>query len=284
MVRCGAFFSALLTNRGRVYTWGTSEYGALGLGSKSTVALTPSLVTSRILERRRFVDLALGDEHCAAVTSMGNCYAWGQGCFGAVGKPAADRFSHPPNVKRPLKLPLPQACRVRSVSCGGNYTAICAVDGGVWVLGDDDPSLRPLLLGGPPPPPRDLYDMMRTVPTPKDLAPAPPAPAGPGGGAPAHQAQDTTQKGGGARAYPQLRARAVVCGRFHTMAVMDAAQAAVATDHGAAGTAVSRFFMCVPFPWLSPYLPPSLAAPFASLSPMCVCLCLCLCVCVRVCV
>ena len=31
-VRSGAFFSALLTNRGRVYTWGTSEYGALGLG------------------------------------------------------------------------------------------------------------------------------------------------------------------------------------------------------------------------------------------------------------
>ena len=31
-VRSGAFFSALLTSRGRVYTWGTSEYGALGLG------------------------------------------------------------------------------------------------------------------------------------------------------------------------------------------------------------------------------------------------------------
>jgi alpha-tubulin suppressor-like RCC1 family protein len=52
------------------------------------VALTPSLITSRILEQRRFVDLAVGDEHCGAVTSMGNCYLWGQGCFGAVGKPA----------------------------------------------------------------------------------------------------------------------------------------------------------------------------------------------------
>jgi alpha-tubulin suppressor-like RCC1 family protein len=104
------------------------------------VALTPSLITSRILEQRWFVDLAVGDEHCGAVTSMGNCYLWGQGCFGAVGRPAqilesqcsivalfyvvdlraltfekfflyqaVDRFSHPPNVKRPLKLSLPQA-------------------------------------------------------------------------------------------------------------------------------------------------------------------------------
>ena len=26
----------------------------------------------------RFVHLAVGDEHCAAVTSMGNVYTWGQ--------------------------------------------------------------------------------------------------------------------------------------------------------------------------------------------------------------
>ena len=52
-------------------------------------------------------------------------------------------------------------------------------------------------------------------------------------------------------AHPQLRARAVVCGRFHTMAVMDAAQACDAvksrgvTSGGTfeLGNNVSRFFM-----------------------------------------
>jgi len=38
-VRSGAFFSALLTTRGRVYTWGTSEYGALGHGGSSDMAV-----------------------------------------------------------------------------------------------------------------------------------------------------------------------------------------------------------------------------------------------------
>ena len=53
-------------------------------------------------------------------------------------------------------------------------------------------------------------------------------------------------------AHPQLRARAVVCGRFHTMAVMDAAQACDAVKSAASGTTfelghnVSRFFMSVP--------------------------------------
>ena len=53
-------------------------------------------------------------------------------------------------------------------------------------------------------------------------------------------------------AHPQLRARAVVCGRFHTMAVMDAAQACDAVKSGASGSTfalshnVSRFFMSVP--------------------------------------
>lgn len=53
-------------------------------------------------------------------------------------------------------------------------------------------------------------------------------------------------------AHPQLRAHAVVCGRFHTMAVMDAAQACDAVKSGASGSTfalshnVSRFFMSVP--------------------------------------
>jgi hypothetical protein len=52
-------------------------------------------------------------------------------------------------------------------------------------------------------------------------------------------------------AHPQLRARAVVCGRFHTMAVMDAAQACDAVKSRGVnsggtfelGNNVSRFFM-----------------------------------------
>ena len=137
LVACGAYSSLLLTDRGRLYTWGSSEFGALGLGSKATTALTPTLVTSSVLHRRRFVHVAVGDEHAAAVTSLGNVYTWGQGCFGAVGRAPPNRFSHPPNVKRPHRLALPEGHRARSVSCGGNLTAICMTDASVWVLGDD---------------------------------------------------------------------------------------------------------------------------------------------------
>jgi len=193
LVRCGAFLTAVLTDHGRVYSWGSSRFGALGHGSKVPTSPAPKLVTSRILERRRFVDLSVGDEHCAAVTSMGNLYTWGQGCFGAVGKPAPDNLSHPPDCRRPHRLPLPQGCRARSVSCGGNYTAFVAADDVVWVLGDDDPTIRPLLLGAPRKPRSDAWNrsgahystgILRTTPLAEDpiigrrtLSTPPPAPA-----------------------------------------------------------------------------------------------------------
>jgi hypothetical protein len=61
-----------------------------------------------------------------------------------VGKAPLDRFSHPPNVKRPHRLAMPHDYRAVSVSCGGNYTAIRMRDCSVWVLGDDDHQVRPL--------------------------------------------------------------------------------------------------------------------------------------------
>ena len=164
LVACGAHSSLLLTDRGRLYTWGSSEFGALGLGSKATTALTPTLVTSSVLQRRRFVHVAVGDEHAAAVTSLGNVYTWGQGCFGAVGRAPPNRFSHPPDVKRPHRLALPEGHRARSVSCGGNLTAICMTDASVWVLGDDDFRLRCMRLGDAPPKTSsfaDLYALVR---------------------------------------------------------------------------------------------------------------------------
>lgn len=62
----------------RVLTMGSSEYGALGLGGRVRKVAVPTVVTSKVLEKRRFVHLGVGEEHCAAVTSKGNVYTWGQ--------------------------------------------------------------------------------------------------------------------------------------------------------------------------------------------------------------
>jgi hypothetical protein len=53
LLACGAFSSAVLTDLGRVYTWGTSEFGALGHGGRVKTVAAPTAVWSRMLEKRR---------------------------------------------------------------------------------------------------------------------------------------------------------------------------------------------------------------------------------------
>ncbi|EKX33145.1 hypothetical protein GUITHDRAFT_120666 [Guillardia theta CCMP2712] len=144
LLACGASVTLILTDYGRLISFGMSEFGALGLGEKR-LAARPHLITSRIMDKRRFVHLSAGDEHCAAVTSKGNVYTWGQGCFGAVGKPARRAYSNPPDCRKPYKLELPLDKRACATSCGGNYTVILSKDGCVLVLGDDSTEIRPML-------------------------------------------------------------------------------------------------------------------------------------------
>ncbi|KAJ1476945.1 regulator of chromosome condensation 1/beta-lactamase-inhibitor protein II, partial [Baffinella frigidus] len=147
-----------LTERGCLVVFGASEYGALGLGHVK-LAASPTRISSRILALRTFVSCAVGDDHCAAVTAKGGVYTWGQGCFGALGKPALHRLLHPPDCLRPFRLKLPEEARGRQVccganytaitcrddvSCGANYTAITCRDGALFVLGDGDTTVRPV--------------------------------------------------------------------------------------------------------------------------------------------
>ena len=79
----GSQHSALLTARGRLYTWGRNLEGQLGLGSRQSVKV-PSLVTA--LEEDTVTRLAAGADFTVAVTEAGTVYAWGSNAAGQLGR------------------------------------------------------------------------------------------------------------------------------------------------------------------------------------------------------
>ncbi|KAL6054785.1 RUN and FYVE domain-containing protein 2 [Balamuthia mandrillaris] len=82
-VQCAATYTAAITERGQVYTWGDGTNGVLGHGDESDV-LKPTKV--RALEGVTIVRIATGGSHMIALGTGGKIYTWGEGSRGQLGK------------------------------------------------------------------------------------------------------------------------------------------------------------------------------------------------------
>jgi alpha-tubulin suppressor-like RCC1 family protein len=114
--------SLLLTDTGRVLSFGTGQYGALGHGYNAAKQLPDQLSPKYIqaLRSLRVVNVAAGELHSAAVTVDGDVYTWGDGFCGQLGH----------GDKRPHVVPKQVQCGrlqdecVASISCGSRHTLI----------------------------------------------------------------------------------------------------------------------------------------------------------------
>jgi len=75
-VRCGASHSVVLTQHGKVYSWGKNTQGQCGHGTVEDAA-RPALVSK--LQDKTITCLAAGWEHSLALSSEGRIYSWGCG-------------------------------------------------------------------------------------------------------------------------------------------------------------------------------------------------------------
>lgn len=127
--------SLLLTSTGRVLSFGTGQYGALGHGFSAAKQLPDYLKPSYVeaLQHVCCVCVAAGELHSAAVTSDGDVYSWGDGFCGQLGH----------GDKRPAVSPkqvtagnLDEEC-ISNISCGSRHTLAVSEDGECfsWGLG-----------------------------------------------------------------------------------------------------------------------------------------------------
>ena len=127
--------SLLLTSTGRVLSFGTAQYGALGhgydAGSQLSDCLRPRYIDA--LKKEKCICVAAGELHSGVVTIDGDVYTFGEGFCGQLGQ--GDR--------RPQLLPkqvtlggLEEEC-VNNMSMGCRHTLITTDDGEVysWGLG-----------------------------------------------------------------------------------------------------------------------------------------------------
>ena len=139
MVACGEFFTAALTERGAVYTFGNGGQGQYGVAEIQPAPLKSQLVPRQVLAAffngERVVMLAAGCAHTVALTEQGNVYTWGNGTSGQLGH-GSNRCESGPQQVDPGRF---RGEKVVFVAAGGMHTAAVTAGGRLytWGYGED---------------------------------------------------------------------------------------------------------------------------------------------------
>uniref|UniRef100_M4AUG5 X-linked retinitis pigmentosa GTPase regulator n=1 Tax=Xiphophorus maculatus TaxID=8083 RepID=M4AUG5_XIPMA len=166
-IACGDEHSALVTGNGKLFMFGSNNWGQLGLGSKQTVQ-KPTCVKGKVRrcgwwrghvfacggngegqlglgdceERTAFQRvgffqahgpikmLAAGSNTSAALTEGGKLFMWGENSEGQIG------LGKRSQATRPLEVSVGRP--VSWVSCGYYHSALVTVDGALFTFGERD--------------------------------------------------------------------------------------------------------------------------------------------------
>lgn len=126
-VACGGLHTAIVTETGRVYTWGDSRSGQLGQSRDPSVKQIPHLVEK--LLPHFVVQIACGSKHTLCLTDKGSAYSWGFAKYGQIGH--GDRQ----NLKEPRLISCDSAKNVKHVYCGDHHTVLLNGDGQAFAFG-----------------------------------------------------------------------------------------------------------------------------------------------------
>ena len=114
--------SALITNQGNLYTWGSNEYGALGLDIPSNDPIsTPTLVSFTGLAPQETIEsVDMGTRFMYALTTAGRLFSWGLNDAGQLGQGDTTSSDSPLEVL----LTLNQGETVQQVAVGSTHVLI----------------------------------------------------------------------------------------------------------------------------------------------------------------
>nr|XP_018911277.1 PREDICTED: probable E3 ubiquitin-protein ligase HERC4 isoform X2 [Bemisia tabaci] len=128
-VCCGYRHCLALNNRGELYSWGSNQYGQLGLNLSTTESIrTPNLVES--LKGVPIAFIACGGFHSFAITKSNAVYGWGKNTFGQLGIDSeSDRLIFPRQLRTLRSI------KVKYIACGEEFSVFLTQDGGVFTCG-----------------------------------------------------------------------------------------------------------------------------------------------------
>ncbi|XP_022092238.1 serine/threonine-protein kinase Nek8-like [Acanthaster planci] len=127
-VSCGDMFTACLTDRGILMTYGSGAHGSLGHGNYHDVS------QAKIVEELlgyEVVMVSCGASHVMAVTTDNEVFSWGRGDNGRLGLDSQESFPSPQSVS------LPAVCHIASVHCGLDCSLLLTTDKKVLACGSN---------------------------------------------------------------------------------------------------------------------------------------------------
>ncbi|KAI2801550.1 RCC1 and BTB domain-containing protein 2 [Blomia tropicalis] len=135
-IALGHSFGSILTDTGRVYTFGDNRFGQLGLCDRSIRDdLNPILDPDT-----KMIDIAAGANHLILLSTDRKCvYSCGDNRMGQLGHPSQPESDTITCIDRPtlIQLSLNTTTNIRSIGCGRNHTLILTNTGLIYAFGDN---------------------------------------------------------------------------------------------------------------------------------------------------
>eukprot|EP00752_Nemacystus_decipiens_P017544 g15723.t1 len=126
-IACGSRHTVVLTDLGKVYTWGDKENGVVGHTNADGHQYLPRMLDS--LQAKTVKQVAACGFHTAALTDAGEIFTWGEGKFGRLGH-GMERNQLVPRMVEALV-----GKRVGHVACGGFHSAAILESGELYTWG-----------------------------------------------------------------------------------------------------------------------------------------------------
>lgn len=127
---CKNDYTVVLTENGKVYSFGYSKRGALAQENLKDDCMPPTLVKS--LEGHKIVKIKGGSEFCLALTDDNKLFSWGYNNYGQLGN-NSELFDNAP--KRILSL---AKFDIVNIAAGENFSAAVDSHGKVWTWGQNN--------------------------------------------------------------------------------------------------------------------------------------------------
>jgi uncharacterized protein YjdB/C1A family cysteine protease len=130
-IAAGEDHSLGIKANGSLWAWGWSDYGQLGIGSR-TIEYTPA----RVGAANDCVSVSAGNEHTLAIKTDGSLWAWGRNIYGKLGDGTSSTDNdYAINTDRYSPVRVGTANDWASVSAGYDHTAAIKTDGSLWTWG-----------------------------------------------------------------------------------------------------------------------------------------------------
>jgi len=141
--------NAVITNYGRVFTFGVNSYGQLGNGEQNnpweeTIYLPQDITDGFGLVDDYIIKIELGNNHSMALSNNGEVFAWGYNEDGQLGTDDEQVLS-PKNITDIFEL---EDDQIIDVEVGYNHSGVLSLSGRIFVFGDN--SLGQLGIGSQP--------------------------------------------------------------------------------------------------------------------------------------